>query len=231
MAGRLLTLIGESPRLIVSLPSNSRALAEAAAEGGAEALKVHMNVHHAASGTHFGGLAEERANLQAILALNLPTGIVPGAADRVPSPEEMRALADMGMDFFDMFITTMPAWLARFSAMTRVGAVDREASPETVGELEALGLEMIEAAVVPPDGYGQPLRLADLIHYRRLRAATKLPIIVPTERAIAPDDVPLLLNQIGLNAIMIGAVVTGRDPHSLARATRLFADAFAAAQG
>ena len=231
MAGRLLASTGESPRLIVSLPGNSRPLAEAAAEGGADALKVHINVDHAASGTHFGGLAEERANLEAILALGLPTGIVPGAADRVPSPEEMRALAEMGMDFFDMFITTMPAWLIRFSAMTRVGAVGPGVSPETVGEVEALGLEMIEAAVVPPDGYGRPLCLADLVNYRRLRAATKLPIIVPTERAITPDDVPLLLNEIGLDAIMIGAVVTGRDPDSLARATRLFADAFAAARG
>ena len=231
MAGRLLAAIRESPRLIVSLPSNSRALAEAAAEGSADALKVHLNVQHAASGTHFGGLAEERANLEGILALGIPTGIVPGAVDCVASPEEMRALAEMGMDFFDMFITTMPAWLTRFSAMTRVGAVDQGVSPETVGEMEALGVEMLEAAVVPPDGYGRPLCLADLIRYRRLRAATKLPIIVPTERAITPDDVPLLLNEIGLNAIMIGAVVTGRDPHSVARATRLFADAFAAARG
>lgn len=231
MAGRLLSSIGESPRLIVSLPSNSRPLAEAAAEGGADALKVHINLHHAASGTHFGGLEEERGNLEGILALGLPTGIVPGAADRVPSPQEMGALAEMGMDFFDMFITTMPAWLTRFSAMTRVGAVDQGVSPEAVGELAALGLEMIEAAVVPTEGYGRPLCVADLIRYRRLRAATKLPIIVPTERALTPDDVPLLVNEIGLDAIMIGAVVTGREPRSLARATRLFADAFLAARG
>lgn len=42
--------------LVVSLPENDIALARAAMEEGADALKVHYNVGHRASGNHFGPL-------------------------------------------------------------------------------------------------------------------------------------------------------------------------------
>src|SRR5574340_421796 len=99
MAGRLLGLLARRPALIVSLPANSPELAGAAAEGGADALKVHLHVRHEASGTRFGDLAAERANLEGILATELPVGVVPGAGDDRPTPEEMRELAAMGVDF------------------------------------------------------------------------------------------------------------------------------------
>lgn len=42
--------------LFISLPANDVRLAKAALEEGADALKVHFNVGHRASGTHFGPL-------------------------------------------------------------------------------------------------------------------------------------------------------------------------------
>jgi hypothetical protein len=44
--------------LIASLPKNDPALAKAAAAGGADMLKIHLNVEHAASGTKFGSFDE-----------------------------------------------------------------------------------------------------------------------------------------------------------------------------
>jgi len=228
VAGRLLSLLASAPRLIVSLPSNSLELARAAADGGADALKVHLSVTHSASGTRFGTLAEERANLDAILSVGLPTGVVPGTADCLPSREEMRELAAMGLDFFDLFARDMPSWMTWLKDLTRVAAMDPATDIRSLGEIEALGIEMIEAAIVPTEGYGRPLCLADLVAYRRIRCATQLPIIVPTERAIAPEDIPLLIGDIGINAVMIGAVVAGREPTSLQAATGRFASALAA---
>lgn len=229
MAGRLLALVAQAPRLIVSLPENSAALARAAAEGGADALKVHLHVTHQASGTRFGGLEEERSRLEGIISLGLPTGVVPGGADSLASQQEMRELAAIGMDFCDLFLHHMPAWVASFEGMTRVAAIDRATELEVLPECEALGIQMIEAAVVPPEGYGQALHLSDLIAYGRIRRATQLPIIVPTERGIKPEDVPLLID-VGINAIMIGAVVTGREPAALRAATERFASALGSAR-
>jgi hypothetical protein len=221
----LLALLAERPRLIVSLPANSPDLARAAAEGGADALKVHLHVRHEASGTQFGDLRQERAALEQILSLGLPTGVVPGAGDQLPTPEEMRELAAMGMDFFDLYAHDMPAWLVGFEGMTRAIAVDERWDGESLSHYAALGFELIETAVVPHEGYGKPLSVSDLAAYRRLRQATKLPIILPTQRAIRPEEVPLLVGPIGLNAIMIGVIVMGREPENVRAATERFAEA------
>jgi hypothetical protein len=221
----LLALLAERPRLIVSLPANSPELARAAAEGGADALKVHLHVRHEASGTQFGDLRQERAALEQILSLGLPTGVVPGAGDQLPTPEEMRELAAMGMDFFDLYAHDMPAWLVGFEGMTRAIAIDERWDGESLSQYAALGFELIEAAVVPHEGYGKPLSVADLAAYRRLREATKLPIILPTQRAIRAEEVPLLVGPIGLNAIMIGVIVMGREPRSIRAAAERFAAA------
>ncbi|MBN1458258.1 MAG: hypothetical protein JXA57_01895 [Armatimonadetes bacterium] len=228
MAGRVLALLQSQPRLIVSLPQNARELAQAAAEGGADALKVHLNVHHDASGTHFGSLAEERANLESILEVGLPTGIVPGVAASLPSREDMAELARMGVDFFDLYDHDMPPWMMEIEDLTRTVAASSSTPLDSVKEFESMGFEMVEGAIISHEGYGQMLSAADLAAYRRLRERTALPIIVPSQRAIRPDDVPALL-AIRINAVMIGAVVTGREARQLEAATQQFAAAFAAA--
>jgi len=224
MAGRSLALIRERPRLIVSLPQNDPELARAAMDGGADALKVHLNVTHDASGTRFGTLDEERNRLEDIIAIGLPVGIVPGVADSLPSRSDMDELARMGIDFFDLYDHDMPAWMTNFDAMTRTIAASDRTPLSAVAQVERLGFEMLEGAIIPHDGYGLPLSVADLMNYQQLRAATNLPIIVPTQRAIVPNDLPSLL-QIGIDALMIGAIVTGRTPDSLRKTTSDFAEA------
>lgn len=225
MAGRLLSLLAERPRLIVSLPLNSPELAQAAAEGGADALKVHLHVRHEASGTEFGDLAQERPRLERILRLGLPTGVVAGAGDRLPTREEIAELAAMGLDFFDLYGHDMPAWLVAFQGLTRGIAIDASWTPAQLAHYQALGFELVEAAIVPHEGYGRPLTAADLAAYRQVREATPLPIIVPTQRAIRPEEAPLLTVRCGINALMIGVIVTGREPDALRAVTSRFAQA------
>ena len=65
--------------LIMSLPYNDPALCRAAFEAGADVVKVHINVEHRASGTHFGRLAEEREALEEMLSHRAgPMGLVLG---------------------------------------------------------------------------------------------------------------------------------------------------------
>lgn len=225
MAGRLLCLLAKRPALIASLPTNSPDLARAAADGGADALKVHLHVRHEASGAQFGDLATERRNLEAILATGLPTGVVPGAGDLLPTPKEMRDLAGMGLDFFDLYAHDMPAWMVGFQGLTRAIAIDQSWTPGDLDQFAALGFELLEAAVIPHEGYGRPLTAADLAVYRRIRQATAMPIIVPTQRVIRPEEVTLLTGAIGVNAIMIGVIVAGREPKEFRAATERFAKA------
>ena len=55
------------------------------------------------------------------------------------------------------------------------------------------------------------------------------PSDVPTERAIQPEDVAVLVGEAGINAVMIGAVVTGREAAGVQGAAERFAAAVAAA--
>lgn len=55
--------------LVVSLPSNKLELAQAALDGGAQAVKVHCNVWHRASGHTFGTYAENREFLRQLIKL------------------------------------------------------------------------------------------------------------------------------------------------------------------
>ena len=217
-------LLCDGPTLIVSLPDNRADLARAAEAGGAHALKTHINVHHDASGTHFGTLEQERPRLQQILdAVALPVGIVPGVTQPLPR-DEVAAVADMGFDFVDTFAHCFPSWLLSEERMTRVMAIDATYSVEAAAALAAVGMEALEAAIIPHDQYGQPLTAADLARYSRLAQAVPTPIIIPSQRRLEPDDVAHIVG-VGITGIMIGAIVTGLEPHGIEAAARAFRQA------
>lgn len=219
---RLLDLLKQRPALLVSLPLNDAALAKAAEAAGADALKVHINVHHDASGTHFGSFAAERPSLEAILgAVQIPVGLMVGA-ETVATREEIEHAGQLGFDFLDAFAHHMAAWMLAAAGMAKMAAIDASYDAEVIGALAGAGADMVEAAIIPHEGYGGPLTVADLAAYGRVRMATGLPIVVPTQRRIAPDDLPALIHKVGVQAVMIGAVVTGNDARGIGHATKAF---------
>jgi len=222
---RLLNLLTSRPTLIVSLPRNSLELAKAAKKGGADALKVHIHIYHEAAGIRFGSLAQERAALEEILALGLPTAIVIASEGDIATPEEMSEIQAMGFEAFDAYTHHLPAWMFSLSGIAKMVAVDASFLPETGRRLECLGMDILEAALVPPSGYWHPLMLEDLLCYRLLREAVSVPIVIPTQRLIRPEDVSLLFSSCRPNALMIGAVVAGKDADSIAAATERYKQA------
>jgi len=210
------------PTLIMSLPANDPALAKAAADGGADVLKIHIRVEHAASGTHFGTLEEERDNIERILdAFPGPVGIVAGA-ENPATPAEMEALAAMGIDFFDLYLSQMPAWMWELDGMARAVALESRYTIHQAIALENLGVDLIEAAIIPHDGYGKPLTVGDMAAYRELHDTVDVPVIVPTQRAIRPEEAPLITGECGIEGLMIGAIVTGKTAQSIEHAVRQY---------
>lgn len=210
--------------MIVSLPHNEPELAQAALEAGADVLKMHINVVHHASGTHFGSLAEEGDGLKKILALagkrGCPCGIVPGAAPVIREPE-IRELAALGFDFISAYGHHLAPGVLGLSEVARMVAPDYTYSQSEMAALGELPVDVVEASVIPPDGYGLPLSVRDLLGYRKIVEWTGKPVVVPTQRAIQPEDIAALA-EVGVKAIMIGAVVTGETAGAVAGATRRF---------
>ncbi|MDD3925489.1 MAG: hypothetical protein PHT33_02405 [bacterium] len=204
--------------LIVSLPGNDPALAGAAVAGGADVLKAHIHLKHQASGTGFGSLEEERQALRSILeAVDVPVGLVIGAAETADETE-MDEVESMGFAYIDAYAHHLPAWMAARSTLPRMVAVE-ERYMDLIPQLENLGMDMVEAAVVPHQEYGLPLNLYDLGIYRYICDLTDLPVIVPTQKAIRPDEV-VMLRDAGVSALMIGAIVAGTTPESIEKAAR-----------
>jgi len=208
------------PLLIVSLPRNDVALARAARDGGADALKVHVNVRHLASGTRFGTLAEERPRLEPILALGLPTGLVPGEEQMI-ARDEVAAIRSMGFAFLDAFVDAIRPYLYE-AGIPVVPALPHSADDADVTRARDLPGAWVEAGVVPAAGYGRPPDDADFTAYRRVGAVTGKRLIVPTQRRITPGDVPRYFEVPQVSALMIGVIVTGSDAGALGRATARF---------
>lgn len=206
--------------LIVSLPQNDAVLAEAARRAGADVLKVHINVRHLASGTAFGSLSAERKRLAQILALGLPTGLVPGEKQMV-APQEMFEIKEMGFAFLDVFVEAIRPYLYD-AGIPVVPALPHTAERQFLTRARDLPGDWIEAAVVAPEGYGRPPEDADFDALRAAGATTRKKMIVPTQRRVAPSDLARYFEIPQVAAIMVGAIVTGSDVVSLGRATAEF---------
>lgn len=208
------------PLLIVSLPRNDPALARAAEEGGADVLKVHVNVKHLASGTVFGSLVEERPHLEQIMALGLPTGLVPGE-ERMLARDEMPEVGRLGFAFLDAFIETIQPYLYE-AGIPVIPALPHSSDDRYVTKARDLPGDWVEAAIVPAEGYGKPAEPGDYEALRRVGETTRKKLIVPTQRRIDPRDAGRYFDIPQVTALMIGAIVTGTDPARLGRATKEF---------
>ena len=218
---RLLEALEERFVLLVSIPRNEMALARAAAEGGADAIKVHLNCEHFASGTRFGSWAEEKAVIGEIrAALDLPLGIVTGA-EELPGEEDLLEIRRAGFDFWDLFAHHTPPGYLEWPEMAHMVAVDPTWTPEFVGDLVDLGVQVIESSIVPRPQYRTRLTAADLARYAALVRAARVPVVVPSQKAFRPDELPHL-HRVGARGVALGAVVTGHDPEGLRSAVAAF---------
>lgn len=219
---RFLEKLSKKFCLLVSLPKNDPKLALIAEGQGADALKVHLNVKHHASGTLFKSWKDEKKKIKAILKnVKIPVGIVPGAETVAPL-EEMLEMQELGLDFWDIFAHHLPGYLFDLKNMGKMTAINYEFPLDYLPELEGLGIDIIETSIIPPSEYGKPLTARDLAFYKYLIKKISSPAVIPTQRKIAPSDI-VHLKKMGASGIGIGAVVTGHSKNELKKCVKAFA--------
>ena len=204
--------------LVVSLPKNDITLAKAAWDNGADIVKVHMNVHHRASGTQFKSFEEERPFFEEAKSIKKGAmGIVAGGdIDKVIKDYEKAV--SFGFDFISLFAHHLPARFVGNSSVSQAIAVDHNFPLNLIPYLHC---DILEIATIDPAGYGQPLNAHDIAVYKAIASMTNKPIVIPTQRKILPTELRLI-DDIGASAIMIGAVVTGNTASSLAATVASF---------
>lgn len=209
--------------LMVSLPRNCPELAQIAVDNGAECLKVHINCHHFASDTTFKTWREERAVIEEIRAIcgkKVPLGLVTGEATQ-PGKVDLDEIAEFGFDFWDLFCRFTPPEFLDLGDMGRMVAIDSSWEPWLVEALADLHVDVIESSIIPRDQYRSDLNLEDLARYHRLANCSKMPILIPTQKAIKPWQVKYL-KRAGAAGITIGAVVTGLEKETFKEAISAF---------
>jgi hypothetical protein len=199
--------------LVVSLPSNDLELAKAALEGGAQAVKVHCNVWHRASGHTFGTYAENRKFLQELIKLcgNTPVGLVPGGGDAFINEAERLELEQMGLGFFSSYIQHLPCHMMESKVLSKMVAIDYTYTQNTLDAVRRSNIDVLECSIQPGENYGTALNYADILRYSDIAEKSGKPCLIPTQRKIKPKEVKHLY-EAGCKAVMIGAIVMGKDP-------------------
>jgi len=204
--------------LIVSLPANDAALAKAALEEGADGLKVHYNVGHRASGNHFGRLDEYEEVFRGIRAMfEGPFGVVPAGSADGAKREDIERLAPMGFDFYSIYGHHLPSFMLHGTGLEKTFAINEHSDLSLLPSASLYGFTALEASVIPGSEYGTPLTFADVLKYRYLIEHARLPILVPSQRKLVPDDIRAL-GETGVKAVMLGAIVVGKTEDTLRRA-------------
>lgn len=211
--------------LLASLPANDLELARAALRGGAQGLKVHLNVEHFASGTRFGSFAEERDKIAEIVLLarefGANVGVVPGASNAFASPEEFAGLREIGVDYFDAYPFDCPAWAMMQRHLDVMIAAYHGMPIDELRHYATLGMTLCEASVMAHDSYGSPLNARDLATYTALCESVPVPVIVPSQKKLEARDIPAL-KQTGARGVLLGAIVLGRDAATIESTLRDF---------
>lgn len=214
-------LAQKKPTLIMSLPENNPEFAKIAFDNGADVVKVHVNLHHHASQHQFATFEQERDKLAQILSdAKGPCGIVAGQ-----DVEQVRKvypdIVGMGFEFISLYAHHTPLELLRCDRVKKMIAFDNTYDLADLPYLAQAGADVFEASVMDPDTYGQPLSARELMTYERICKNTDLPVVIPTQRAIRPDEMEQLA-ACGISGIMIGAMVTGLSGESIGAAVAAF---------
>ena len=212
--------------LLVSLTRNDPHLARIALENGADAIKVHLNCAHFASGTNFGSWEEEKERVLEVAQVvqpHIPLGIVTGA-EEVPPEADLEDIGRQGFDFWDLFANHLPPAYLDWPKMGRMAAVGPDWTPDFVRRLVGWGVEIIESSIIPRSLYRTRLTAADLCYYQHLVESAGVPVIVPTQKRVTPKEVEYL-KRAGVKGLAIGAVVTDLGDKFLGERVRAFREA------
>lgn len=212
---------GDFP-VIVSLARHDLDLAKAALDGGAFALKTHLNAYHRATGTTFGSFAQERPFFEQLAKLGCPLLVMAGQ-ETVPTAEEMDALADLGFEGFNVYIDHLQPHLLQ-SRLRPMPALSSDSTPEDIARIAAIPGCIVEASIMPFERYRTAMTDADLARYRQIAEAVDVPVIVPSQLRLTPTDAAKL-REAGLAAPLLGAIVTGDTPQSVRAAVSAIASA------
>lgn len=208
-------LCSEKMSVIVSLPENRMDLAQAAIDAGADALKFHINVSHRASGNEFKDAEYYTEMFKEVRrTFTGPIGIVIGDEIEKVLGANTKQLKELGFNYYSLYAKDIGSKMLLQDDLECTVAVDDKFCHEWIKGIESFNIQAVELSIVNKEDYGKPLNFEDLISYKSYRENTKLPLVVPSQKKLVPEDL-IILREIGINAVMLGAVTIGHTIESI----------------
>ena len=198
--------------LYVSLPKNDIELARAAVSAGANGVKVHLNAFHRASGNTFGSFDEELPFLKQLSRLSVTKLIMVGQ-ETIPSEAELSQLEDLGFEGFNLYLKHAKPHLLK-STLRPILALEEGYSDADIEKIRRIPGSWMEASIMSFSDYGKPLTAEDLSIYTDICKKFGRAVIAPSQKKFVPADVPHLM-ETGLDAILLGIIVTGAEPKTI----------------
>lgn len=207
--------------VVISCPKNDFEFVKAAWEEGADAIKIHLNVHHHASGNTFHCLHDELDFVKQVLQESpIPVGVVVGGSPEIVRTDFLNVL-NQKFDFLSLYLHDVVSEVVNQSKITKMFACNYTYTLDEIKQFEQTGAEILEVSCIHPDEYGKPLTMRDFLKYRQINEAVSLPTLLPTQKKVLPEEVKLI-HEAGFSAIMIGTVVTTEDFETYKKVIRDF---------
>ncbi|WP_338652599.1 hypothetical protein V6B14_12295 [Sporosarcina psychrophila] len=201
--------------IIASLPENRIDLAQAAIDAGVDGLKFHINVSHRASRNEFKDIEHYFEIFEEVRRkFSGPIGLVFGDEIEKVLGTNTKQLKNLGFDYYSLYAKDIGSKMLLQNDLERTVAVNDNFCFEQVRIIESFNIQAVELSIVRKEDYGLPMNFEDFITYKSYRDNTKLPLIIPSQKNLVPDDM-VILQEIGINAIMLGAVTIGSTVESI----------------
>jgi hypothetical protein len=219
---RFQRLLDQPMGFIISLPANDLQLAKAAIEEGADAVKFHINVHHRATGNIYLSTSEYKDLFHEVRSsFDGAMGIVLGDKTSAVTKDEVQQCVQLGFDYYSLYVQHVPSFLLQQNEIAKTCALPQDFDLNLLSQIKALGTDAIEVSTVHKDDYGTPFNMEDALYYSYIREQVNLPIIIPSQRRLIPEDVATL-KSIGTDAIMLGAMSIGKTEESIRQVVSSF---------
>ena len=211
MPGKLKKLLLKNQlTLIVDLPENDLALASMALSAGADALQLNLN----------GAEGSWEHDLSSIFRVreDVPVGLFIG---RDLSEKEFVKLSRYPFDFINIDIGLLAGLSSKLKKFSRIVSLNEKFSISRLLELEGLGADVLDAAIISPSGKGHQLLVGDLQNYIAIVMSAGISVIIPTQRKIHLSEVPIIWDT-GAKGLLLTPVVIGNSAKSIERSVKEF---------
>lgn len=199
--------------LFGDLHVNSRDLAIACEEAGADSIIFHLN-QEVGGGFRFAGLEIEEDSIRdSMSVLKVPLGITIGDT-RELLENDWEVIADMGFAFVNMFAHQLPIFVWNDNRLEKIVSIGPGYILEQVRALSELdNVSAIVAALTPNQGIGLPFTILDGTTLRLITSLSSKPVLVPTQRKIRPQDI-VPLTKMGCRGLLLTTTAYGETPES-----------------